>query len=181
MRKLQLYIAASLDGKIARPDGDVAWLDEVPNPGHDDYGYAAFMQEIDTTLMGHNTYRQLLDFDIPFPYTETDNYVITRDRNRMQADHVTFISGNVGRFVRNLKESEGKNIWLIGGGQVNTLFLNEGLIDELILFVMPVVLGKGIGLFEGRPDISFLELSSHKRYSSGVVRLNYSFSGLPRP
>ena len=59
MRLIKLYIAISLDGKIAKPDGDVSWLDELPKPDHSDYGYAEFLSSVDTTLMGNNTYKQL--------------------------------------------------------------------------------------------------------------------------
>jgi dihydrofolate reductase len=79
MRKIVLYIAASLDGKIARKDGDVKWLDEFSDPEQMDYGYNDFLNSIDTTLMGNNTYKQLLGFGIDFPYRGKTNYVFTRN------------------------------------------------------------------------------------------------------
>ena len=68
----------------------------------------------------------------------------------------------------------GRDIWLIGGGKVNTLFLNAGLIDELILFVMPVVLPNGIDLFNGQPAESAFQLFDSRSWSNGVMELRYS-------
>lgn len=173
MRRIKLYIAASLDGKIAKPDGDVAWLDTIPNPENDDYGYAEFHKSIDTTLMGYNTYRKVLQFDVPFPYPDTRNYVLTRDTGRKDTDEVTFLSGDVTGAVRELRQEDGKDIWLIGGGQINTLLFNEHLIDEMMIFVMPVVIGNGIGLFEGQTVERSLRRVDCRAYASGVVRLTY--------
>ena len=91
MRKIRLYIAMSLNGKIARPDGSVDWLEAIPNPDKSDYGYARFYKEIDTTIQGCNTYRQLLSWGITFPYPDKKNYVITRKGEVGNTEDVTFI------------------------------------------------------------------------------------------
>jgi len=127
--------------------------------------------------MGYNTYREVLGYDVPFPYKDVKNYVVTNRPDREDTEMVSFISGDVPGFIRNLKSKKGKDIWLIGGGQVNTLFFNEKLIDELSIFVMPIVIGKGIELFEDTPDETDLTLSGTTRYDSGVVRLDYSMAG----
>ena len=77
MRKIISYIAMSIDGKIAKANGDISWLEEIPNPNNDDYGYAEFYNSIDTTLMGRITYEQVIGFDVPFPYPDKTNYVFT--------------------------------------------------------------------------------------------------------
>lgn len=143
MRKLKLYIAASLDSYIAGPNGEIDWL-EVG--GDLDYGYQEFNSSIDTTLMGTATYQLTLTFD-DFPYPDTTNYVFTRGMPPPDTAYVRFISGDIAGFVRSLKEQPGKDIWLIGGGQINTVMLNEELIDEIILTLFPLVLGEGIPLF----------------------------------
>lgn len=76
-------------------------------------------------------------------------------------------------FIRALKQQKGKDIWLIGGGEINTLLLNAGLIDELELFVMPVILPEGIGLFRGFPEHTGLRLLKTQSFASGAVRMTY--------
>ncbi|MGW8314843.1 MAG: dihydrofolate reductase family protein [Bacteroidales bacterium] len=171
MRKVILYIAASLDNFIARPDGDVEWLNapELLLPG-EDYGYRKFYDSIDTTLMGYRTYQAILGFDVPFPYPDKTNYVFTRSETHADTSEVTFISGDVVAFVRDLKEQPGRDVWLIGGGQINTLLLEQGLIDRKILTLIPVILGKGIPLFHGNPvETRFNPVSGHY-YTNGVVQ-----------
>lgn len=78
MRKVKLYIACSLNGKIAAKDGSVNWLETIPNPDKTDYGYLEFQKTIDTTIQGYSTYKQIIDWGIDFPYKETKNFVFTR-------------------------------------------------------------------------------------------------------
>ena len=173
MRKLTAYIAMSLDGKIAGPNDDLAWLDAVPNPEKSDYGYEDFYKSVDTTIMGGASWRLIDQMDVPFPYGRTKNYVLTRDTQLKDTDDVTFVSGNVSVFLKELKEAEGGDIWLIGGGQVNGLCLNLGLIDELRIFVMPVILGEGAPLFAGNVHSQALRLIRSTTHSSGVCELRY--------
>jgi dihydrofolate reductase len=77
MRKIKLYIAMSLNGKITKTDGRVTWLETLPNADKMDYGYADFYESVDTTIQGFNTYKQVLDWGIDFPYADKKNYVIT--------------------------------------------------------------------------------------------------------
>ena len=79
MRKIVSYIVTSLDGKIARQDGGVYWLDELPNPDNSDYGYKNFYNSIDSTIMGSLIYQKILSFGGDFPYKGKENYVITRN------------------------------------------------------------------------------------------------------
>jgi len=80
VRKIKLYIATSLNGKIASSDGNVDWLESIPNPEKTDYGYKAFYDSIDTTIQGYNTYNQILNWDIDFPYKGKKNYVLTKKK-----------------------------------------------------------------------------------------------------
>jgi len=173
MRKIKLYIAISLDGKIAKPNGDVGWLDVVPNPDKNDYGYGEFFESIDTTLMGRKTFKQVESFEGPFPYQGLKNFVFTKHPEEHTSEEVEFVSGDIVSFVNELKSNPGKDIWLIGGGQINALLLNHQLIDEMQIFVMPVVLGAGIPLFHSLASEMPLNLVETKPYSSGVVLLKY--------
>lgn len=173
MRKIKLYIAVSLDGKIAMPDGDISWLEGFPKPENSDYGYSKFLESVDTTLMGNNTYRQLLQWGIEFPYAGKNNYVFTRNPELKDDENVIFVSKDHANFVRVLKSHFGKDIWLIGGAELNTFLLNEKLVDKLIIFIIPVVLGEGIALFGNIPDKTVLEMVNSNTYSNGVIEINY--------
>ncbi len=176
MRKIIIYIAISLDGKIADANGGVAWLDDIPNPEKTDYGYTGFHKTIDTTIMGNKTYQQVLGFDVKFPYMDTKNYVITRDQSLKSDEHVTFISENIVAFFHELKRKPGKNIWCIGGGELIALMLNHELIDELLIFIMPVILGQGIPLTGKINKLLNLELIKNRSYNSGVIELRYKLN-----
>ena len=174
MRKLILYIAVSLNGKIARTDGNVDWLDKIPNPKKTDYGYSEFIRTVDTTIQGYHTYHQLIEWGIEFPYKDKKNFVFTRKKDLKNTGFIEFISKDHVEFVKSLKQETGGDIWLIGGGQVNTMILNAGLLDEIRMFVMPVIIPDGIGIFQFFPNETQLQLVNSKSYSSGVVELNYS-------
>lgn len=173
MRNIILYIASSLNGKIAKNDGTVDWLQEIPNPQEDDHGYAQFYESIDTTIQGYNTYRQIRSWGIEFPYIGKKNYVFTTKSNPEPFEHVEFVHENHIDFVKQLKRQSGGNIWLIGGGMVNGMLLEEGLIDELLVFVMPIVLDDGIDLFQTLEVDHLLKLQGVQSYPSGAVCLTY--------
>ncbi len=173
MRKIKLYIATSLDGKIAKPDGSVEWLESIPNPDNNDYGYAEFYKSIDTTIQGYTTYNQIIHWGIDFPYADKKNYVVTRKQGLSNTEDVEFISSNHIDFIKQLKKGNGKDIWLIGGGQLNAMLLKENLIDEILLFLMPVILTDGIDMFAPLPQESPLKLVESKAHSNGVLELKY--------
>jgi len=173
MRQVILYIAASLDNFIARPDGSVDWLSSpeflLPD---EDYGYHEFYITIDTTLMGNSTYRFILDQDVPFPYPDKKNYVFSRSAKNRDTEFVRFIYQDPVDFVRQLKLQTGEDIWLVGGGQINTVLLNNDLIDKMILTLLPITLGEGIPLFHGKYKEVKFSLNASKSYQSGIVQLN---------
>ncbi len=166
MRNLKLYSAMSLDGYIAGPNGELDWLEAA---GDLDYGYDDFYASIDTTLMGNATYQVTLTVDT-FPYPEKTNYVFTRSTPSPDTPHVRFISGDIAGFVGALKDEPDKDIWLVGGGQINTIMLNAGLIDELILTVFPVVLGRGIPLFAPGSTRSGFRTVGCETYATGLIQ-----------
>lgn len=154
-------------------DGSVDWLDTIPNPEKIDYGYSDFYASVDTTIQGHNTYKQIISWGIPFPYADKRNFVFTTNSTLKNTEHVDFISQEHINFVKTLKEKEGKHIWIIGGGQLNRCLLNENLIDEIWVFVMPIILESGIDLFQGLPKKTHLTLITSQIYASGVMALKY--------
>jgi dihydrofolate reductase len=170
MRKIILYIAVSIDGYIAGPDGEIDWLHSIDNPDNNDFGYAKFYKSIDTTIMGNSTYKQILSFGVDFPYPEKTNYVFTKNNSESDTDDVKFVNSDFEKFVIDLKNSSGKNIWLIGGGKTNSFFLNNNFIDEIILTTIPIILGKGILLFDGKVKPYDIEINRLKNYKNGIVQ-----------
>ena len=162
----------SLDGFIARKDGGIDWLDAVPNPEAFDYGYVDFYNSVDVTLMGNNTYKKVISFDFDFPYQRTKNYVFSRS-DKGNTEYVSFIGKDATAFVKKLKKASGKDIWLIGGGKLNTELLNKGLIDELILTIIPVILGDGIPLFEKDAKEQFFHLVKSRAFDNGILQTRY--------
>ena len=173
MRKIILYIATSLNGYIAKSDGSVDWLESIPSPNKDDYGYTQFYDSIDTTIQGYNTYKQIIDWGIEFPYKGKINYVLTRKQNIEDTEYVKFVKNDHIKFISDLNNQFRKNTWLIGGGQVNTTLLNANLIDEVHHFIMPIILDGGINIFEGLEVEKALKIIESKTYKSNVVRYTY--------
>lgn len=169
--KITLYIATSLDGFIAKRDGSVKWLDEFNESG-EDYDYKEFIGSIKTVVMGNATYKQILGFG-KFPYKNQKCFVFT-NHDKKKDKNVTFVNGDVKKFVNGLDKKEEHRIWLVGGADLTNQFLKHDLIDEIIIFIMPIILGSGIRLFDENNNKKELELEKTKTYKSGVVRLNYN-------
>ena len=148
MSKITLFIASSIDGYIATSDGDLEWLAEYSNTERLEYDYRKFLSKTDTVIMGANTYRSLNCMEIFRPYKEKKTYIITHNPDLVKGgDNIFFISDNVVDEVSAIKEKNGNDIALIGGGEVIKLFLQADLIDEIIILTIPILLGDGISLF----------------------------------
>ena len=174
MSKTVLYIATTLDGKIARKDGSLDWLDALPNPNQIDYGYGQFLNTIGTTIMGKNTYKEILDFGVDWPYAGMNSYVVTSDNDFKSTTPDTFIvAPNLTDFVLDLKKKNEKDIWLIGGGQLIASFLDNELLDRMILTLIPTTIGEGIPLFPEIAKETTWALTNAERFETGVVNLTY--------
>jgi dihydrofolate reductase len=167
-RKLILFIAASLDGYIAGPNGEIDWLFT-----DQDYGYSEFYATIDTVVMGRKTYDVSLSFG-EYPYPGTQTFVFSRTRDGERDDHATFVSGDISRFVRTLKFQPGRNIWLVGGGEIIRPLLQDDLVDEFRIFVHPIVLGAGVPLFPAPLSMKKLNFKECHAFGTGLVRLTYT-------
>lgn len=169
MPKIILYIAQSVDGYISTPDGSVSWLDEFNNTG-EDLGFDDFVKGIDVNIQGSRTYEQVLGFDIPYPY-DGKSFILTKrsDLEKPEGADIEFFSGELTELADKAKDLAKKDVWLIGGANVAQQFLNESLIDEIILFTMPVLLGKGISLFGEKGNMTKLKLVDGHIYDSGIV------------
>jgi dihydrofolate reductase len=175
MRRIILYIATSLDNFIARPDGSIDWLEQTTMNKNEDFGYQRFYDSVDTTIMGARTYEQICNFDVPFPYPDKRNMVITT-RNDLEKVHesVEFLQTDLNTQMKKLKQVEGKNIWLIGGSQINTYMLKQRLLDRIIMTKIPVFIGAGIPLFQPVKDEFHAVLDESKNYGNNIMQLTYS-------
>ena len=184
-RKIIVYIATSADGYIARPDGDVEWLNRRPRTV--DYGMTEFYPTIDTILWGRKTYDWVLAYyrkkgkkgnrkngkkDDMFD-TKLANYVFSRKPPKRAAPGVEFVSEPVKAFAQRLRATPGKHIWMMGGGGLIASFLDAGEIDEFDIHVIPTLIGEGIPLMAPRHRDVPLRLRSARKYPDGVVRLRY--------
>ena len=174
MSKTTLYIATTLDGKIARNDGGLDWLFALENPNQIDHGYAEFMKSIGITIMGKNTYNEILGFGVEWPYKGIDSYIATTDKEfQLTTPETKIISSNIADYINKLKKQSQKDIWLIGGGQLITYFLNNDLLDRMILTLIPTIIGEGISLFPDNPKETKWTLSNVEKFDTGVVNLTY--------
>lgn len=174
MSEVVLYIATSLDGFIARSDGNLDWLNSIASSDKTDYGYADFLSSIGTTIMGRKTYNEIINFDIEWPYTDISSYIATTNSSlEIVSPNSFIIQDDIATFTTNLKQQTEKDIWLIGGGELITYFLNNNLIDKMILSIVPIILGNGIPLFPNNPNESIWSLLKFEHFDTGVVSLTY--------
>lgn len=171
-RKVIVHIGTSADGFIARPDGGLEWLTSRAAP-KGFYGMGAFVKSIDTKVLGRRTYEASLRLGAKF---EPPTRYVVFSRQAPPADAplgVEFVSGAIGPFVSRLREQPGKDIWLMGGGDLIASFLDAGAIDEFVITVAPVFIGDGIPLIARRHRHVPLELLSAEPFENGVVQLRY--------
>ena len=170
-RKLIVYIAVSLDGYIAKPGDDLSFLSIVQIKG-EDYGYSEFIKTIDTVIMGRKTFDWVMKEISAVPHPDKETYIITRSP-KPDIGKTKFFTGNLKKLVLNLKQMKGKNIYCDGGAEIVHEMLKYKLVDELIISVIPILLGNGVRLFkDGRPEQN-LKLNLAQNYKSGLVQLRY--------
>jgi dihydrofolate reductase len=168
-RKIIVNIATSADGYIARPNHDIEWLTSRPAP-KGFYGMGRFMQSIDTKLLGRKTY----DLSVRMGAKFDRHYVFSRQQPPASVPTgVEFINGAINSFAKRLKHERGKNIWMMGGGDIIASFLDEGAIDEFIISIVPIFIGEGIPLIAPRHRHVPLHLHSVKHFPDGVVQVHY--------
>lgn len=170
-RSVILYIAASLDGYIAAHDDDLSFLSVVEQEG-EDYGYSEFIKGIDTVIIGRRTYDWVMSRVPEFIHSDKTTYIITRT-HRTSVGNIKYYTGNLRELILNLKKAEGKNIFIDGGAEIVNLLLQDNLIDEFVISIIPVLLGDGIRLFKNGFPGQNLKLIYSKQYEKGLVQLHY--------
>jgi dihydrofolate reductase len=169
--KASVFIATSVDGFIARSNGDIDWL---PEGGGEDHGYNAFMATVDAIVIGRNTYETVLGFGA-WPYGTKPVYILTS--RPLTADppagaHLEVLSGPPAEIVVTLAERGHRHIYVDGGITIQG-FLEAGLIQEMTITRVPCLIGDGIPLFGALPHDVPLRHVKTTHYSSGLVSSVY--------
>jgi dihydrofolate reductase len=169
MRRLKYYVANSLDGYIARTDTTVDWLFT-----DQDYGMSAFFASVDVAVMGRKTWEKIEELTPGSGFRpHIERFVFSRSRPAGSHEKTNFISGDIGEWLWTIRQQPGKDIWLVGGGEMVQAFLAQRLVDEIELTIHPRLLGAGIPLFSVPYPETELELAGCKEYNTGLVQVVY--------
>lgn len=171
----RVFIATSLDGFIATPEHGLGWLDQLPNPDDDDYGFDEFMEATDALLMGRRTFEVIKGFR-PWPYDRpvfvASSALTLADLPDDLAGSVHVVTGSPAEMVTELHRMGHQTLY-IDGGSLITSFVAAGLIDEMTISRLPVVLGGGIPLFGPIVATSWWDHTETTAFASGIVASTY--------
>jgi dihydrofolate reductase len=168
MRRVFYRVAASLDGFIAGPNGEIDWI--VPDPSFD---FASLYAGVDTVLLGRRTYEMTLQPGSPPWPADWRIYVFSKTLDAARHAGVTVVRGNIGATVAALRSEPGRDIWLFGGGSLFASLLAAHMVDQIGVAVMPVLLGGGTPLVSAGTPRSGLILTRSYASLSGIVNLQY--------
>ena len=175
-RKVIVHIAMSADGYIARSDGDLEWLTGRRAPvGF--YGMDAFIKSIDTKVLGRKTYEASLRLGAKFDSKDRTIVFSRHPRPKDAPSGVEFTDEPIRVFMNRIRKSQGKVIWLMGGGGVIASFLDAQAIDEFVVSIVPIFIGDGIPLISPRDRHVPLSLRSTEKFEDGLVQLRYAVQG----
>ena len=169
-----VFIATSLDGCIADKQGKLDWLNEIPNPDHNDAGYAAFMERMDAIVMGRNTYETVIGFDGEWPYRKPV-FVLSRTLKSIpekHQDNVELLQGTPREIIQTLHQKGHQNLYIDGGNTIQN-FLRDHLIDEMIITSIPILLGGGAKLFGDLAEPIKFELVKSNVLLNAMVQNHY--------
>ena len=162
----------SADGYVARPDGNLDWLTRWPAP-KGFYGLPKFSSSIDAKILGRKTFDLSVKMGASFTAKDV-HYVFSRGAPPVSVPAgVQFVTESIRTFAKRLRKQAGKDIWMMGGGEIIGSFLDESAIDEFIITVVPILIGEGIPLIAPRHCEVPLRLLSLRRFQDGVIQLHY--------
>lgn len=174
MKKISLFIAMSLDGYIADSNGSVEWLTGQGNDDDNIDAYSEFVKDIDTVIMGWNTYHQIVTELSPdeWVYDDFTTYVVTH-KQKTSSEKICFVNETPVKLIKRLREENGKGIWICGGANLIQQLVRENIIDCYYITVIPTILGSGIRLFEKVDHEIKLRLLKTQSYN-GMTDLVYT-------
>jgi dihydrofolate reductase len=173
MSRIRVFVGCSLDGFLAGPDDDLSWLGDPPEDGEDDHGFADFLSQIGALLMGRRTYDIVEGFGGPWPYGERPVLVATHRSLQPSGHPVEAVDGAIEDLVDRARSAAGDLDVYVDGGLMIRQALDAGLVDEIVLTIVPIVIGAGIPLFAGVNQRHSLDLVEERRLSKGLVQLTY--------
>ena len=169
-----VYIATSLDGYISDKDDGLDWLELVPNPDNLDLGWTDFMNRVDALIMGRKTFEKVCSFDCDWPY-EKPVFVLSNSLKVLPQAYegrAEVINGALSDVIKNIKDKGYENLYIDGGVTVQN-FLIEDLIDEMIITIIPVLLGGGTPLFADLPDQMQFQCIKSETLLNDLVQTHY--------
>jgi dihydrofolate reductase len=171
-RKIIVNIATSADGYVARADGNLDWLTDRPAP-KGFYGLPEFERSTDAKILGRKTFERSLQMGARFQASAVRYVFSRRPPPASVPEGVHFVTQSIAAFAKQLRSRAGKNVWMMGGGEIIGSFLDAGAIDEFIITVMPTFIGEGIPLLAPRHREVALQLLGVQQFPDGVVQLHY--------
>jgi len=173
-KKNKVFIATSLDGYIADANGGIGWLDTIPEINKIDTGYNAFNSQIDAIVMGRKTFETVCSFDNDWPYKKPV-FVVSHSLSKIPnkyKDHVKLLKGTIQEIIQQIHRQELFRLYIDGGGLIQS-FLKEDLIDEMVITIIPVLLGSGISLFSDLPQTLEFECKKSSLFLDAVVQNHF--------
>lgn len=174
--KVTLHMVSSLDGFIAKKDGDISWMNATD---HYEKGVtlseeevADFLETIECYVMGSKTYEQALE--LGWPYGAVPVIVLTNRNLEPVKDSVKCYAGDLQELINDQLKPKFRNIWLVGGAMVAKEFIHLDLVDEIVLTIMPIILGGGTLFFDYIGQEKPLHLLDVTAYQDGMVELSYA-------
>lgn len=168
-------MVASLDGFVAKKDGDISWMQSLD---HYEKGMvlteayiADFLKSIDCYVMGARTYEHALE--LGWPYGDTPVVVLTNRDLKSERESVSFYSGDLHQLLEGHLQAHYRSVWMVGGPMLTKAFLQAGLADEIVMSIMPVILGDGLLFFDYIGRQQRLHLKNVNTYQDGMVELSY--------
>ncbi len=169
-----VFVARSLDGYIAGKNGELDWLNMIPNPEQLDMGYTQFIEQIDAIVMGRNTFEMVASFDVPWPY-KIPVFVLSHTLTAVPTDYlgkIHLVRGSAQEVLKEIHEQGYHQLYIDGGTSLQG-FLREDLIDEMIITTIPILLGEGIPLFSPLSKTLEFELVGSETYLDQIVQNHY--------
>ena len=173
-KRNSVFIATSLDGYIADKNGKIDWLHSIPNHDNTDMGYGEFMSQIDALLMGRNTFETVCGFDIDWPY-QKPVFVLSNTLTELPEkfkNKAKLVKGSLTEILDHVHRKGFNQLYIDGGATIQS-FLREDLIDNMVLTIIPVLLGNGLPLFPELPQELEFECTESKVYLNKIVQNHF--------
>jgi len=175
--KITIHMVSSLDGIIAKKDNSVSWFETADyyDKGADAPNAEEFLKTIDCYVMGSRTYEHAWELSKSYgwAYGDVPTFVLTHRKLPVERQNIELYSGDLDSFVNERLKPNYKNVWVVGGAMLANHFIRASLADEIILSVLPVILGEGTLFFNQIGQEVLLHVKDVKAYKSGLVELCY--------